>query len=587
MRVRDSASEIGYGMAPMQARACNGPRTTGNGQRNGVTLVELLVVIFIMLAITAIAIPVVAPAMKNRDVREAARMIDVFINGARARALQSGHSYGVMLERMPGQPNGCVTLSYCEQPDPYQGDFAASGSFPGMPAASGGSTILLLGNGGFGAWTTVPTATTIGAVSPLTAFPMNDMGWIAGPNPQGGAGYLTNIAPGDILSINGGQYMFRIWAGEPFIDLDQNGMCNQTNGSLPGTPIGTQEPFLDVDGNGVWTPPNPPPNQGGNAAYPYVDPGSGYFVQPNAAVASPFPLITWGSASAFVTYAPYDPMQAATTISTAFVATAKALSLGTPLPGNVFQPPTPSVVGGTGFQFSFQRRPVKTSAPSIELPGGAVIDLGANFAYDPAGAPTGNIIPIPGSGVEVLAANANGLGLWATFDCNPLLDPTLNGQIVGVPAQNPPPTDTTTIIITFQPTGTVDKIYSWSEINTVSLSGTTPNWSDWQGRIPAGPIYLLVGRQELINGDPTLLPLIQQNLAPHKPVFNVQDPSALWVTIDPQTGAVATTENVGFDLEMVPVSVGTPTFNSMFVYWNANAYYARRLARAMLDMGGR
>lgn len=571
----------------------NGTRSVPASLRSGVTLVELLVVIFIMLAITAIAIPVVAPAMKNRDVREAARMIDVFINGARARALQSGHSYGVMLERMPGQPNGCVTLSYCEQPDPYQGDFAASASFPGMPAASGGSTILLLGNGGFGAWSALPTLTTPGAVSALTAFPLGDMGWIAGPNPQGGTGWLTNIAPGDILSINGGQYVFRIWAGEPFIDLDQNGMCNQCTGSLPGTP-GTptqpvQEPFLDVDGNGAWTPPNPPPGQAGNVAgMPYVDPGSGYFVQPNAAVASPFPVITWGAASAFVTYAPYDPMQAATTISNAFVTTLKYASSGFPLPSNVFQPTNPSVVGALqSFQFSFQRRPVKTSAPSIELPGGAVIDLGANFPYDPPGQPVGNIIPIPGSGVEVLAANANGLGLWATFDCNPLLDPTLNGQITGVAAQNPPPTDTTSIIITFQPSGTVDKIYSWSEINTVSLSGTTPNWSDWQGRIPAGPIYLLVGRQELINGDPTLLPLIQQNLAPHKPVFNVQDPSALWVTIDPQTGAVATAENVGFNLDIAPVSVGTPNFNSMFVYWNANAYYARRLARAMLDMGGR
>ncbi|HWB11614.1 MAG TPA: type II secretion system protein [Pirellulales bacterium] len=555
--------------------------------RRGVTLIELLVVIMIMLMITAITIPVIAPSIKNREVREAARMIDVFINGAKTRALQSGHIYGVMIERVPGQPNAAVTLSYCEQPDPYTGDFATPVSFPGIPSGSSGSTILLLGNGGFGAWTApaplVPPmpGTVLGPV-----FPLGDTGWIAGPAPTG-TGWITTLAPGDIMEISGKQY--RLWAGEPFLDIDQNGICNFTTGSLPGTPTAVQEPFLDVDGSGSWTPPNPPPGQAGNVSgQPYVDPASGYFVQPNVSAGSPFPVITWGSQSAFITYAPYEPVQSAQTIGTGYVNTAIAVSGGGALPTNVIAGPSPpSVVGSAGFSFSFLRRPIKTSAPSTQLPAGAVIDLGANLAYTPPGQPQGNIIPIPGSGIEVLASNANTLGLWATFDCNPLLDPTLNGQITGVPAQSPPPSDTTPIIITFQPSGTVDRVYSWSEIDTSSASGTLVNWSDWQGRIPDGPIYLLVGREELINGDPTLLPLIAQNQAPLKPVYNVQDPSALWVGINPQTGAVATAENVGFDLTATPVPTGTPNFTSMSIYWNANVYYSRRLIRAMLDMGGR
>lgn len=552
--------------------------------RRGVTLIELLVVVMIMLMITAIAIPVLAPSMKNRDIREAARMVDVFVNGAKTRALQSGHPYGVMIERMPGQPNGAVTLSYCEQPDPYTGDYAASVSLPGMPPGAAGSTIYLLGNGGFGALD-VPAPANTAVVN--VVFPLGDTGWIAGPAPTGigtGTGWLTNIAPGDVMVAKGTQY--RIWAGEPFIDIDQDGVCGVTTGFPPGTPTGVQEPFLDVDGDKKWTPPNYPGSPNGfNSAQSFVDPVSGYFVQPNAGLNSPFPAITVGSQSAYVTYAPFDPVQAAQVIGKGY---ADMLAGIAPWPDPVVSASS-AVSNNSGFPFSFLRRPIKTSAPSIQLPDGAVIDLGANLPYTPPGQPVGQAIPVPGSGTEVLAANANGLGLWATFDCNPLLDPSLNGKLQNVPVQNPPPSDSTPIIITFLPSGTVDRVFSWGEINSVGNTKTTPvvNWSDWQGRIPAGPIYLLIGRQELINGDPELLPLISNNQPPLKPVFNSQDPNSLWVVINPRTGAVVTAENVGYDLTTVPVSTGSPTFTSMTVYWNANVYYGRRLARSMLDMGGR
>lgn len=536
--------------------------------RAGVTLIELLVAIFIMLLITAIAIPAIVPALKNRDTREAARMMDVFINGARTRAAQTGHNYGVIIERMPGQPNGAVTLSYCEQPDAYTGDFAGSG--PGS-----GSSIFLLGNGGFGAWGPSVTPPTP-AVAPLTAFPMGDSGWIAGPAPNGGTGWLTNIAPGDVMIAGGTQY--RVWAGEPFIDLDQNGVCNTTAGFTSNSPVGVQEPFLDVDGSGSWTPPNPAPGQPGNVpGQPYVDPASGYFVQPNAAVFSPFPLITWNLPSASITYAPYDPVQSANVIGQAFT--------GNYGPRNIFDPALVSDTGGTNlksFQFSFQRRPIKTSAPSIQLPGGAVIDLGANYPDQQYSV----IVPIPGSGIEVLVANGNASGWWSTFRANPALDPVVPGSQA---QQGTAPADPTSIMITFQPTGTVDRVYSWSEANNTNGTMSVVNWSDWQGRIPSGPIYLLVGRQALINGDPDLLPLVAQGVAPQKPIYNVQDPDALWVVINPLSGALATAENVGFDLTVpIPQNANpAPGAQNMQIYWAGNVYYARRIARSMLDMGGR
>lgn len=583
----------------IRARRGNGTRSVPATMRGGFTLVELLVVIFIMLLITAVTIPVIAPAMNNRDVREAARMIDVFINGARTRAKLNGHPYGVMLERMPGQPNGVVTLSYCEQPDAYSGDYQASG-------------IRMLGNGGFGTWVgpllpsaggyaTQPNSTP--SNDPL--FWMGDLGWIQATIP--GVGLLTNIAPGDVITINGTQ--FRIWAGEPFVDMNQSGYWS------PG------EPFADVDGSGAWTPPNPPPGQtisgpGGVsfsnvAGQPYVDPTSGYFVQPNTSSTSPFPQIVWGTQSAFITYMYLDPVLAGQSMtSTGLSLTPPGAPIwigpgpwkaGTLFPYSITQwtvsgmPPAPAQVlnAAKRFSFSFSRRPVKTSAPSVQLPGNAVIDLGANYPD----AQYSTIVPIPGSGMEVIIQNLNASGYWSTFRANPLLDPTLNGKITSVAAQTPPPSDPTSIMITFFPDGTVERVYSWSEANNVNSVGTGVNWTDWQGRIPASPIYLLVGRQELLDGDPTLIDRIASGTPPYDPatktggpIYNVQDPSALWVVINPLTGAVATAENVGFDLtQKIPTNASWTGTNAMQmqIYWAANVYYSRRLARAMLDMGGR
>ncbi|HEV3339701.1 MAG TPA: prepilin-type N-terminal cleavage/methylation domain-containing protein, partial [Pirellulales bacterium] len=98
----------------------------------GVTLIELLVVIMIMLMISVITIPVVAPALSNRQIRESARMVDVFLNGARNRAAQTGRPVGVVFElNVPGgstpivagtvggataytMPGGSTVLSYAE-----------------------------------------------------------------------------------------------------------------------------------------------------------------------------------------------------------------------------------------------------------------------------------------------------------------------------------------------------------------------------------------------------------------------------------------------------------------------------------------
>lgn len=89
--------------------------------RRGVTLLELLIVIMILLMVTAAAIPIMAPALENRRMREAARLASSFVSGARAKAIQSRREVGVVLHRFEGRPYA-VSMSYVEVPPPYGGD---------------------------------------------------------------------------------------------------------------------------------------------------------------------------------------------------------------------------------------------------------------------------------------------------------------------------------------------------------------------------------------------------------------------------------------------------------------------------------
>jgi type II secretory pathway pseudopilin PulG len=90
-----------------------------------VTLIELLIVITIMLMVTAAAIPIMMPAVQNRQMRESSRMLSSYISGARSRAIDIGRPVGVMFERFNGQPFSMVA-SYVEVPPPYGGDVVNS-----------------------------------------------------------------------------------------------------------------------------------------------------------------------------------------------------------------------------------------------------------------------------------------------------------------------------------------------------------------------------------------------------------------------------------------------------------------------------
>jgi type II secretory pathway pseudopilin PulG len=106
--------------------------------------VELLVVLVIFALLAASAVPMLAPLMSNRQVREAARIVSSTLIGARNRAMQSGKPYAVVLDRLNGLPEACVSLAYAEVPPPYSGDSTASNMTVQTAIGPSGATLYFI-----------------------------------------------------------------------------------------------------------------------------------------------------------------------------------------------------------------------------------------------------------------------------------------------------------------------------------------------------------------------------------------------------------------------------------------------------------
>lgn len=76
-------------------------------KRRGLTLVELLVVGTIIIAVTAISIPVVKPMMESQLTKNGAGMVATALNRARNRAQVTGRACGVRFEYWPGTSYPC------------------------------------------------------------------------------------------------------------------------------------------------------------------------------------------------------------------------------------------------------------------------------------------------------------------------------------------------------------------------------------------------------------------------------------------------------------------------------------------------
>ena len=84
-------------------------------RRNGLTLTELLVVGTIILAVTALSIPVVKPMMESQLTKNGANMLATALNRARSRAQVSGRPCGVRFEYWPGTAANLHDTHYDER----------------------------------------------------------------------------------------------------------------------------------------------------------------------------------------------------------------------------------------------------------------------------------------------------------------------------------------------------------------------------------------------------------------------------------------------------------------------------------------
>ena len=120
-------------------------RLTTYNRFRGMTLVELLVVITIIMLLAAVMIPTVRYQYRNRALREAERQLNAFIGSAQSRAQLLGRPVGIWIDRfrnetmvpiqgaspllnqtLPPDANYAVTIYIAEIPLPYSGDLRDS-----------------------------------------------------------------------------------------------------------------------------------------------------------------------------------------------------------------------------------------------------------------------------------------------------------------------------------------------------------------------------------------------------------------------------------------------------------------------------
>jgi prepilin-type N-terminal cleavage/methylation domain-containing protein len=117
----------------------------GRATRRGMTLVELMVVLMIIVIMMGVALPLMRTTVDESRVREGARQLQAFIAVAKATATETGRDCGIWIERSANDANAAFEVYLAERPRPYAGDVMnAKAELMNHPAPNRGIAVFLL-----------------------------------------------------------------------------------------------------------------------------------------------------------------------------------------------------------------------------------------------------------------------------------------------------------------------------------------------------------------------------------------------------------------------------------------------------------
>jgi prepilin-type N-terminal cleavage/methylation domain-containing protein len=109
--------------------------------RRGMTLVELLIVIAVIVTVSAIILPSLKESLKDQKITQASRQIQGMIESCKAQALASGRPVGISLERLSAESLEGIATSIqivrMEELPPYTGDFQECGAYLSTTVVAG------------------------------------------------------------------------------------------------------------------------------------------------------------------------------------------------------------------------------------------------------------------------------------------------------------------------------------------------------------------------------------------------------------------------------------------------------------------
>lgn len=155
-------------------------------QRLGLSLVELMVVVGIVVTLAAIALPSLREALKDQKISQATRQVQAYFETAKAKAMGSGRPVGILLDRLSyaGVNNNLITNSTClrlsmvEVLPPYCGDIqGATAELANSVGYPGYANIARL------PITTCPTAASIISAGDFISFGENPMTFMISSTP--------------------------------------------------------------------------------------------------------------------------------------------------------------------------------------------------------------------------------------------------------------------------------------------------------------------------------------------------------------------------------------------------------------------